>query len=70
VIGALANNIWSFAGDSDRDDVNLMTERIGPLYASILDLPFNRDLAAGTLARDRFIFYMLHPLSALSHVAM
>jgi hypothetical protein len=25
VIGALANNLWSFAGDSDRDDVNLMT---------------------------------------------
>jgi hypothetical protein len=25
VIGALADNIWSFAGDSDRDNVNLMT---------------------------------------------
>ena len=25
VIGALANNIWSSAGDSDRDNVNLMT---------------------------------------------
>ena len=25
VIGALANNLWSFAGDSDRDEVNLMT---------------------------------------------
>jgi hypothetical protein len=25
VIGALANNLWSFAGDSDRDNVNLMT---------------------------------------------
>jgi hypothetical protein len=25
VIGALANNLWSFAGDSDREDVNLMT---------------------------------------------
>jgi thiaminase/transcriptional activator TenA len=34
-------------------------ERIGPLYAAILDLPFNRELAAGTLARERFIFYML-----------
>ena len=34
-------------------------ERIGPLYASILELPFNRELAAGTLARERFIFYML-----------
>ncbi len=34
-------------------------ERIGPLYAAILELPFNRELAAGTLARERFIFYML-----------
>ncbi len=25
VIGALANNLWSFAGDSDRENVNLMT---------------------------------------------
>ena len=25
MIGALANNLWSFAGDSDRDNVNLMT---------------------------------------------
>ena len=25
VIGGLANNLWSFAGDSDREDVNLMT---------------------------------------------
>jgi hypothetical protein len=25
VIGALANNLWSFAGDSDRKNVNLMT---------------------------------------------
>jgi hypothetical protein len=25
VIGTLVNNIWSFAGDSDRDNVNLMT---------------------------------------------
>jgi hypothetical protein len=25
VIGTLANNLWSFAGDSDRDNVNLMT---------------------------------------------
>ena len=33
--------------------------RIGPLYAQILELPFNRELAAGTLARERFIFYML-----------
>ena len=25
VIGALANNLWSFAGDSDRENVNFMT---------------------------------------------
>ena len=25
VVGVLANNIWSFAGDSDRDDVNFLT---------------------------------------------
>jgi hypothetical protein len=25
VIGGLVNNLWSFAGDSDRDNVNLMT---------------------------------------------
>jgi hypothetical protein len=25
VIGGLINNLWSFAGDSDREDVNLMT---------------------------------------------
>src|SRR5512132_1905335 len=34
-------------------------QRIGPLYAAILDLPFNQELAAGTLARERFVFYML-----------
>jgi hypothetical protein len=28
VIGALTNNIWSFAGDSDRDNVNLMTVQL------------------------------------------
>ena len=25
VIGGLINNLWSFAGDSDREDVNLLT---------------------------------------------
>jgi thiaminase/transcriptional activator TenA len=33
--------------------------QIGPLYRSILALPFNQELAAGTLARERFVFYML-----------
>ena len=34
-------------------------ERIAPLYGAILELPFNRELAAGTLSRERFTFYML-----------
>jgi thiaminase/transcriptional activator TenA len=34
-------------------------QSIAPLYAAILELPFNRELAAGTLARERFTFYML-----------
>jgi len=34
-------------------------QRIKPLYDSILALPFNQELAAGTLSRERFIFYML-----------
>jgi thiaminase/transcriptional activator TenA len=34
-------------------------QRIAPLYHAILDLPFNRELAAGTLSRERFTFYML-----------
>ena len=33
--------------------------RIAPLYQSILALPFNQELAAGTLSRERFTFYML-----------
>ena len=33
--------------------------RIEPLYAAILALPFNQELAAGTLSRERFTFYML-----------
>jgi thiaminase (transcriptional activator TenA) len=34
-------------------------QRIGPLYDQILALPFNQGLAAGTLSRERFTFYML-----------
>jgi thiaminase/transcriptional activator TenA len=34
-------------------------QRIGPLYDAILALPFNRELAAGSLSRERFTFYML-----------
>ncbi len=44
-------------------------ERIGPLYAKILELPFNRELAAGTLARERFIFYMLQDAHYLTWFA-
>lgn len=34
-------------------------QRIEGLYGAILELPFNRELAAGTLSRERFVFYML-----------
>ena len=33
--------------------------RIAPLYDKILAMPFNQELAAGTLSRERFIVYML-----------
>jgi thiaminase/transcriptional activator TenA len=36
-----------------------MWEEIRPVYRAILDLPFNRELAAGTLSRERFTFYMV-----------
>jgi thiaminase (transcriptional activator TenA) len=42
-------------------------QRIAPLYAAILELPFNRELAAGTLSRERFTFYMLQDALYLSH---
>lgn len=32
---------------------------IAPLYDKILAMPFNQDLAAGRLSRERFVFYML-----------
>src|SRR4051795_7632261 len=32
---------------------------IAPTYAGILELPFNRELAAGTLSPQRFTFYMI-----------
>ncbi len=34
-------------------------DRIAPLHAKILDMPFNQELAAGTLSRKRFVHYML-----------
>lgn len=36
-----------------------MWTEIQPLYDSILALPFNRELADGTLSRARFTFYMV-----------
>jgi thiaminase/transcriptional activator TenA len=44
-------------------------QRIAPLYGAILDLPFNRELAAGTLSRERFTFYMLQDAHYLTHFA-
>jgi thiaminase/transcriptional activator TenA len=43
--------------------------RIAPLYEAILDLPFNRELAAGSLSRERFIFYMLQDAHYLTYFA-
>jgi thiaminase/transcriptional activator TenA len=36
-----------------------MWAEIRPIHEAILDLPFNRELAAGALSRERFIFYMV-----------
>jgi len=36
-----------------------MWAEIGPAYAAMLRLPFNRELATGTLSRERFVFYMV-----------
>ena len=36
-----------------------MWAEIRPTYEAILGLPFNRELAAGTLSRERFVFYMV-----------
>jgi thiaminase/transcriptional activator TenA len=44
-------------------------QRIAPLYDAILDLPFNRELAAGTLARERFTFYLLQDAHYLTYFA-
>jgi len=44
-------------------------QRIAPLYDAILDLPFNRELAAGTLSRERFTFYMLQDAHYLTYFA-
>jgi thiaminase (transcriptional activator TenA) len=44
-------------------------QRIVPLYGEILNLPFNRELAAGTLSRERFTFYMLQDAHYLTYFA-
>ena len=44
-------------------------QRIAPLYQAILDLPFNRELAAGSLSRERFTFYMLQDAHYLTYFA-
>jgi thiaminase (transcriptional activator TenA) len=44
-------------------------QRIVPLYGAILDLPFNRELAAGTLSRERFTFYLLQDAHYLTYFA-
>ena len=36
-----------------------MWAEIRPIFEATLALPFNRELAAGTLARERFLFYMI-----------
>jgi thiaminase/transcriptional activator TenA len=44
-------------------------QRIAPLYRAILELPFNRELAAGTLSRERFTFYLLQDAHYLTYFA-
>jgi thiaminase/transcriptional activator TenA len=36
-----------------------MWAEVAGLYRQILELPFNRELAAGTLARERFVHYVI-----------
>src|SRR5918994_2996414 len=43
--------------------------QITPLYDSILGLPFNQELAEGTLSRERFTFYMLQDAYYLTYFA-
>ena len=41
--------------------------RIAPLYREILQMPFNQELAGGTLSREQFIHYMLQDAHYLIH---
>lgn len=46
-----------------------MWREIAPLYAAILEQPFNRELAHGTLSRERFTFYMVQDAHYLAAFA-
>src|SRR3712207_3046527 len=46
-----------------------MWAEIRPTYEAVLALPFNRELAAGTLSRERFTFYMVQDAHYLSAFA-
>ena len=46
-----------------------MWAEIAPIYDAILALPFNRELAAGTLGRERFLFYMIQGAHSLGAFA-
>src|SRR3954453_418636 len=46
-----------------------MWAEIRPTYEAILDLPFNRELAAGTLSRERFVCYMVQDAHSLGAFA-
>ncbi len=46
-----------------------MWSGIAPVFAAILELPFNRELAAGTLSRERFTYYMIQDAHYLAAFA-
>jgi thiaminase (transcriptional activator TenA) len=48
---------------------NQAWRRIEALYGAILALPFNRELAAGSLSRERFAFYLLQDAHYLTYFA-
>lgn len=46
-----------------------MWEQVGDIYARIIDHPFNCELAAGVLARERFIHYLIQDAHYLGFFA-
>jgi thiaminase/transcriptional activator TenA len=46
-----------------------MWAEVDELYRRILDLPFNRELAAGTLPRERFVHYLIQDAHYLAFFA-